>query len=52
MLLKYGDCSLSGVKIDGPFKHIGHKEFHCPKSFCAVSVYFPVDYESTKGKSH
>ena len=49
-LFRHGQGSFSRVKLRGPLKHVAHKEFHCPKSFCAVSVFFPVDEDATRGK--
>lgn len=47
---RHGQASFSRFRIRGPLKHVAHKEFHCPKTLCAVSVFFPVDEEATRGK--
>jgi hypothetical protein len=46
----HGQVSFRGAKLTGTHPTVAHKEFHCPKTFCAVSVFFPVDQEATRDK--
>ena len=40
----YGNGTFDKVEFKGPFAdQIAFKEFHCKKTECAVSVYFPVN---------
>ena len=48
MSFMYGQVSFSSLNLTGKYADsIGHKEFHCPKTLCAVSVFFPVNKQAT-----
>ena len=39
----WGPGDFSRVKLRGPFD-VGFREVYCKKNGCAVSVYYPMDY--------